>query len=314
VHEGDAVTSEKPLAQLDDSDYKRRVAGAKDQLAQVEAKQQAAAATVKAVQAKYERIKSLRDRGSVSQQSFDDILANRDASAAELEAARRQGGGAATALQQAEDDLAHCSLRLPIPTAVVSRKFIERGERVPAGQPVLEVMDLSQLRVAFGVPDTRVGKFQLGQSVAVSADAFRGERFSGRVTKIAPAADLRTRSFEVEVTIEQPRMLRPGMVVTIIVGRREEMTLTPMTAVQRGDNPNEFVVFAVVDEGGRKIARRRTVKIDGVYDNRIRLEEDKESGVGLGDMIVVTGAFRLADGLEVRVVDVPKAAIRIDEK
>jgi multidrug efflux system membrane fusion protein len=315
LQEGDTVTSqpERPLATLDDSDYKRRVSAARDQLAQVEAKQRAALAAVIALRANFQRTKALRQSGSVAQQTYDEVLAKRDSAEAELEAAHREGSSAATALQQAEDDWEHCGLRLPIPKAVVSRKFVEKGERVPAGQPVFQVMDLSELHVAFGVPDTRIGQFQLGQRVTVMADAFRGEQFSGRITKISPAADLRTRTFEVEVTINEPRQLKPGMVVTIILGQQEEMVLVPMTAVARGATLDDLTVFAVVEENGRAVARRRPVRLDGVYDNRIRLIEGPASKVKVGDAIVVTGTFRLTDGQPVRVYDVPAPIVRLGD-
>jgi RND family efflux transporter MFP subunit len=309
LHEGDTVTSDadRPLARLDDSDYRRGVARARDRLALVEAKQRAATAAAVAIRANFERIKALRERNSVAQQTYDDMLARRDSAEAELEAARREGSAAAVALQQAEDDLEHCRLRLPIPRAIVSRKFVERGERVPAGQPVFEVMDLSRMRVAFGVPDTQVGAFRIGQSVTVMADAFRDERFSGQITKILPVADLRTRSFGIEVTIDDPKMLKPGMVVTIVVGRQEEMVLLPMTAIQRGASDEDLSVFAVAEENGRTVARRRRVRLDGVYDNRMRLSLESGSEVGLGDTIVVTGAFRLVDGQIVHVLETPKS-------
>jgi len=315
VHEGDAVTSQadRPLATLDDSDYKRRMSAAQDQLAQVEAKQRAVLAAVIALRANFQRMKALRQSGSVAQQTYDDVLAKRDSTEAELDAARREAGSATVALQQAVDDWEHCSLRLPIPKAVVSRKFVEKGERVPAGQPVFEIMDLSRMRVAFGVPDTRIGQFQLGQRVTVMADAFRGEHFVGEITKIFPAADLKTRSFELEVTIDDPQKLKPGMVVTIVVGQQEEIVLVPMTAVQRGATVDDLTVFAVVDENGRPTARRRPVQLDGVYDNRIRLVEGSGSKVGAGDAIVVTGTFRLVDGQPVRVHDVPRPVIRIGD-
>ncbi|MEN6451072.1 MAG: efflux RND transporter periplasmic adaptor subunit [Thermoguttaceae bacterium] len=309
VHEGDVVVSSegnRPLIRLDDSDYRRRVAGARDRLAQVQAKKQAATAAVVAVRANFERIKALRERNSVAQQTYDDMLAKRDSTEAELEAARREESGASVALQQAEDDLANCSLRLPIPKAVVSRKFVERGERVPAGQPVFEIMDLTQMRVAFGVPDTQVGRFQIGQPVTVMADAFRGEHFTGLVTKILPAADLRTRSFGIEVSINEPRMLRPGMVVTIVLSQEEEMVVVPMTAIQRGETDADFSVFVVANENGRQIARRRRVVIAGVYENRIRLTLGRGSQVAVGDRIIVTGVFRLVDGQTIRVLDAPK--------
>jgi RND family efflux transporter MFP subunit len=214
---------------------------------------------------------------------------------------------AKVALRQAEDDWKHCKLVLPIPKAVVSRKKIEGGERVPAGQPVFEVMDLSQLRAAFGVSDTKIGQFQIGQAVDVVADAFPSKRFVGHVTKILPAADLRTRTFEVEVTITEPDGLRPGMVVTILVGREESMALVPLTTVHRGDRPGEGYAYTVVEEDGCQIARQRRIVFDGVYDNRLRIVEGDRSQVRIGDPIVVAGSFRLAEGLAVRVVDTPDA-------
>ena len=103
------------------------------------------------------------------------------------------------------------------------------------------------------------------------------------------------------------------MVVTILVGQQEEMVLVPMTAVERGATVDDLTVFAVVEEDGRPTARRRSVRLDGVYDNRIRLVEGSGSKVGAGDAIVVTGAFRLIDGQPVRVYDVPAPVIKIGD-
>ncbi len=314
VHEGDVVSAdaEQPLARLDDSDYRRRVETTRERLAQAQAKQRAAQAALTVAEATYGRIKSLRSTGAVAQQTYDDAAGRRDAAEADLEAVKREVGAAEVALQQAEDDWRNCSLFAPIANATVSRKLIEANERVPAGRPVFEVMDLSQVRVAFGVPDTMVTQFQLGQKVAVMADSFRGTRFQGRVSKILPAADLRTRSFEIEVTIDEPQNLRPGMVVTIIVGKQEQAVLLPMTAVQRGESPDGYWVFTVVEEEGRQVARRRRVELGGIYDNRIRLNEGERSEVRCGDAIVVTGAFRLSDGQEVRVLGVPDDLSRVE--
>ena len=313
AHEGDVVApdSKTPLAHLDDSDYLRRQSMAQERLAQSQAKERASVATVTAIEANYGRIKSLRESGSVAQQTYDDMLAKKLASEAELDASRREVSAATVALQQADDDLRNCALSAPIPKATISRKYIEKNERVAAGQPVMQVMDVSQLRVAFGVPDTKIAQFRLGQVVSVTADAFRSERFSGRVTKILPAADLKTRTIEVEVTIEEPRQLKPGMVVTILLGHEDRMLLVPMTAIQRGAGKDELSVFTLVEENGQKVARRRRIAIDGVYDNRIRLIESSPTEIRPGDLVVVTGAFRLTDGQAVRVLDVQEPVLRI---
>jgi multidrug efflux pump subunit AcrA (membrane-fusion protein) len=100
------------------------------------------------------------------------------------------------------------------------------------------------------------------------------------------------------------------MVVTLITGRQESLILLPMTAIGRGDKPEETTVFAIVDEEGRKVARRRRVELGGVYDNRIRLVEEGSS-VGAGQVIAVTGAFRLTEGQEVRPLESQEPALRI---
>jgi multidrug efflux system membrane fusion protein len=314
LHEGDEVRAEaaRPLARLDDSDYQRRLSTTRDRLAQAQARQRATEATVTAVRANFERMKGLRERGSVAQQAFEDVLARRDSAEAELDGVRREVSAATVAQQQAEDDLTNCALCLPIAKATISKKYVENGERVLAGQPVLEVMDLSSVRVAFGVPDTKVNQFHAGQTLTVMADASPGERFAGRVSKILPAADLRTRSFEIEVTIDEPHGLRPGMVVTLLTGREQSLILLPMTAIGRGATTEETTVFTVVDREGRKVVHKRPVKLGGVYDNRIQLLEDGRSQqLGEGDVIVVTGAFRLSEGQEVRVLQTEEPALRI---
>ena len=313
LQEGDELRGDanRPLARLDDSDYRRRSSVAADRLAQAQARERATQATATAIRANYTRMKSLRERGSVAQQAFEDIQARRDSAEAELEAVAREVSGAKVALQQAEDDLSNCALRLPIAAATLSRKNVEIGERVQAGQPAFQVMDLSSVRVAFGIPDTKVPQFRPGQPLVVMADAFPGKQFQGRVSKIQPAADLRTRSFEIEVTIEKPDGLRPGMIVSLISGREQELILLPMTAITRGQTPEEMAVFQVVDEDGRKRVRKRPVKLDGVYDNRIRLLEGAPSQVGAGDTIVVAGAFRLSEGQEVRVLPSPDPTARL---
>jgi multidrug efflux system membrane fusion protein len=313
LHEGDQVhpDASAPLARLDDSDYQRRLSTVRDRLAQAQARQRATVATVTAVRANFARMKSLRERGSVAQQAFEDVLARRDTAEAEMEGAGREVSAATVALQQAEDDLKNCALALPIAKATVSRKYVESGERVQAGQPVLEVMDLASVRVAFGVPDTKINHFQAGQTLTVMADAYPGRQFTGRVSKILPAADPRTRSFEIEVTIDDPSGLRPGMVVTLITGHEQSLILLPMTAVVRGETPEETAVFAVVEEGGRKVVHKRRVVLGGVYDNRIRLIEGGPSRVGQRELIVVTGAFRLSEGQEIRVLPSQEPALRI---
>lgn len=304
VQEGDVVNADlqQPLARLDDSDYQRQRTAVAERLAQVQAKEQAVVARLTAAESDYRRVKAMWERKAVPDQAMDEARARRDAIEAEQEGTRREIAEARVALQQADDDLQSCTLGVPIPLATIARRLVEPHERVQAGQPVFQIMDLSQLRVAFGVPDTKLGEFHLGQALKVLADAFPGESFAGHVAKLYPAADAKTRTFEIEVCMDQPRGLKPGMVVTILGGCEEGMVLLPMTAVQRGRTQEEFVVYTIAKDQGRPVARRRRVHWDGVHDNRLRLVDGPASEVRAGDSVVVSGAVRLTDGQAVRVL------------
>jgi len=244
----------------------------------------------------------------VTAKQIDETRSQSEVSDAELETARRSLATAEIELRQAQDRLSDCALCNPLEGATVARKTVRPGERVAPNVVVFRVMDVRTVHVVFGVPDRMLDAsadaphVALDQHLPVGLDAFENERFEGVVTKIAPAADAETRTFLVEVTLDNGAgRLRPGMIATIRVGAERESLLVPLTAVQRGAAPGETAVYVVVDEGGRKVARRRRVALGGVYDNQVEVVEGG-SEVRRGDTVVVTNAWRLDEGREVAVL------------
>ncbi len=304
VQEGDEVHAGDVLAELDRADYQRALDIAKEQLAQAERQYAAAAATAEMAEKDFERLQTLFKQQSVSKQQFDQATTQRNARRAAAEAAQRQVAQARLAVQQAESDLESCRLMVSgMPTARVAAQLVEPNERVAPMRSAFVLIDVSRVRVVFGVPDTMVGDRRLGEVLPVTAEALSGRRFDGRVTKIAPTADPGTRTFPVELTIDQPGDLRPGMIVTIGIGKRSEGILVSMTAVQRGKTAEQFAVFQVVEEEGRTRVRKRAVELLGVYDNRVLVEPDGKTEIAGGDRIVVVGASRLQDGEEVHTIE-----------
>jgi multidrug efflux system membrane fusion protein len=147
-----------------------------------------------------------------------------------------------------------------------------------------------------------VGSLKLGAPQVITTAAEKGQ-FNGRITAIAPAADPRTRTFSIEVTVSNTgNVLRPGMIATLVLpGSREDapIPVLPLSAVVRAaDNPNAFGVFVVEQRGNQFFARARTVELGAAYGNVIGLER----GLKLGDHIIVTGATQVRDGQQVRVL------------
>ncbi len=303
VQVGDCVPSGAVLARLDEADYGRRLNAAKERLAKAESQLVATKADAELAAKEYARRETLTAKGAAPVENLDMAKRRRVAADAAVVSAERDVEAARIEHAQAQDDLNNCALTVPsMGLAYVAQKYVERGERVAPAQKAFLVIDVSKVRVAFGVPESLVGKLKMGQQLPVVAESLDGERFTGRVSKISPAADLRTRTFLVEVTIDEPRNLKPGMIVTIGVGESHRGILLPMTAIQRGHGRSEFAVYRVVAEGNRKVVRECAVELDGVYDNRIHCTAGPASQIAEGDVVVVVGAWRLCDGQPVRVL------------
>lgn len=303
VQVGDAVPPDVVLAQLDDADYRRKWNSAREQLAKAESQRVAAEADAELAAKDLKRAEALTEKGAGTKENLDAAERRQITANAALVSAERDVEAARIATQQAEDDLNNCALKVPaLPRAYVAEKYVERSERVAAAKPAFLLIDVSKVRVAFGVPDNLVTDLQLGQNLPVVAEALGEQAFVGRISKVSPSADLRTRTFLIEVTIDDPGKLKPGMIVTTSIGENRAGLLVPMTAIQRGVKKNEFIVYKTVSENGQTVARACRVELDGVFDNRIHLPAGPGTELTAGDQVVVVGAWRLTEGQQVRIV------------
>lgn len=310
VQEGDVLSNPSVIARLDDSDYLRDQRMAQERLAQLRAKLSAAEANAENARTDLTRQQRLARDQATSASALEAASAKMKTTAADVNVVTKEIAAAELDLQQASDRLANCSLVVPFPDATVAAMHVAKDERIVADNPVIVLLDVNTSIVSFGVPDYLVGRIQPGQQLDVACDAAPNETFSGTITKISPAADERTRTFLVELTIGEPRGLRPGMIVSIRIGQPRMARLIPMNAVRRGKAQNEFTVFQVVQENGRSVARQRRIQLGMAIDHRIALKSG--SHVAPGDMIVVSGASHLHDGQCVRLID--KSASHIDRR
>ncbi|WP_435018602.1 efflux RND transporter periplasmic adaptor subunit [Tundrisphaera sp. TA3] len=306
VHAGDRVEKGTVLARLDPADHRRDRAIAAERLAAAEGRLVQAEADAGLARLDHGRIERLVARNSATSSDLDNARARLHTSAAAVVVARREVEGARAGLQQADANLDYCMLAAPFDGATVAARAIETYERVAAHQAAFTLLDLSRVVIGFGVPDTLVGRLAIGQPIVVTADALAGETFDGVIYKIGSTADERTRSYPVEVRIDDPRGLRPGMVATAHFRRERKARLLPLTAITV-DNPDRHpAVYRVAREDGRDVARQVPVAFDDVLDNRVVLRMDSEGpdrGLHAGDRVVATGVHRLRDGEPVHVAD-----------
>jgi len=303
VHEGDRLPKGTVLARLDPADYQRERGVAAERLAAAEFKRAQAEADLELAKLDYARSDQLVRRGSATVSELDTARAKLRNTTAAASGARREVESARFNLEQAEANLAYCTLTVPFPEGTVAARYVENFERVAANQRAFLLLDLSSVSIAFGVPDSLVGRLSIGQAVRVTTDALPGERFEGVIHKIGSTADPQTRSYLVEVRVDRPGGLRPGMVATAHFRHDARAYLLPLTSVSPGASGHDYCVFRVEGaEGGRQVIRRVPVEFEDVLDNRVAVGLGRRDGLRAGDVVVATGVHRLSDGQVVQVV------------
>jgi RND family efflux transporter MFP subunit len=181
---------------------------------------------------------------------------------------------------------------------------VEAGTLAGTGTVAFTIADLTRVKAVFGVPDMVVERVRVGMSVPVVSETFGGRQFPGRVTAVSPSADAQSRVFNVEVTIPNPDgTLKAGMIATVEaasnqVGIAPGSPMVSVSAVVKSERAGAFAVFVVSGPDETAVARSREVGLGRISGNQVSVE----SGLAVGDRVVVSGASLLHDGDAVRVI------------
>jgi RND family efflux transporter MFP subunit len=155
---------------------------------------------------------------------------------------------------------------------------------------MLLIVELHPIIGVIFVTEKDYAHLKPGQLVALTTDAYPGERFTGQIARIAPVFRKSTRQARVEMTIENPQhRLKPGMFIraTVVMERVSETTVIPEQALTaRDDKTGVFVV----SENGRTVVWRE-VKPGIREGGRVQL-----IGKGLSGRVVTLGQQLVNDG------------------
>jgi RND family efflux transporter MFP subunit len=316
IQDGDRVAVGTVLARLRDTDYVAKVNQARSALDQARAGLDQARFALKAAEAARDKARLDFDRASnlFNKQSLtkpelegakavlDTAQANVDGVQSQIVQGQARIAGAQAQLDEGELALRDCALVAPS-AGVALKRAIEIGSLVGPGVPAFAIMDVSSVKVVFGAPDVMVNKLRIGQTLPTTIEAVPGVGFTGRITRIAPAADVRSRVFDIEVTVANADgRLKPGMIATVEVQNRaagKSLPVVPLPAVGKSaKDPKLYSVFAVERRGGRDYVHERTVQLGNPLGNRIAVL----AGILPGENVVVSGTTLVRDGEAVQII------------
>jgi len=180
----------------------------------VQANYDAAKIRVKKTTQDFERYKKLLEEKSATQQQFDNYQAEKEtadkqliAAQTQLEGAKEQSaasnsqaGGSGKQIKLAElnidqkkSELEMAKLQLSYASILapndgyVSKKNVEEGQLVNAGQSLFSLIDDSSFWITANFKETQIEKMKVGQPVVVTVDAYPGKTFEGTIESIQAA-------------------------------------------------------------------------------------------------------------------------------
>lgn len=229
-------------------------------------------------QREYDRAKKLLEIGAGTQQAVDQLLTK-------LEATRTQY----------KNLLENTVLTSPISGVVTARNY-DPGD-MTGNLPVLTVGQITPIvKVMIHPAEADLTKIKRGMPVDITFDAFPGEQFPGKISRIYPTVDPATRTFQVEIDIQNPKAeILPGMFarVGVTLGEANNIVVPDRAVVKQTGSGNKYIY---IYSGG-------TVRFARVeLGQRLGAEYEILSGINDGDTVVITGQNGLADGVKVEMV------------
>jgi membrane fusion protein (multidrug efflux system) len=179
---------------------------------------------------------------------------------------------------------------------IVSKVDVQRGQVVTAGSPLVEVVGRDRIEVKLAAQAEDLPKLKVEQAVSLTpVENAAAAPVEGKIRLIGQRVDPTTRLVDVLVSLppDAKLLLDASVAGKITTSESGEGLIVPRSAVEPGDNADEYTLFTVKDEKAVKHAVKVTA--EGEQDVLVAAEDLKE-----GDAVVIEGNHELEDGMPVK--------------
>ncbi len=223
------------------------------------------------------RQRKLLEKGGVSQDEYEGIVA-------ELNALKAQ-------LREIQATLLKTEIRAPFAGTIGLRK-VSNGSYVNPGTSIVRLVNLQKLKIEFSVPEKYSAKIKVGQSVLVRSEILTGDTLKAFIYAVEPKINLETRTLTVraELNNAQQRLIPGGFVdIEIILATYPNSIQIPSIAL-------------IPELGGQKVFKYQNGKAMAVdVKTGIRGQQFLQitEGLSLGDTVITSGILNIRPGAEV---------------
>lgn len=300
---GDKVQRGQPLATIFSTELADAQTAYLSMLAEIERHHQ-----------RYKRAEQLVEIGATSREEFEEVKAEYKIEQAKLAAARQRLALYGMSKKQIDElrDNSQMSALLPVEapaSGTLLSRTVNAGEVVATGKELFRIADLSTVWVIGQIYEKDFATVRVGTAVVITAPAYPGKTFTGRVSYIDPRVEPQMRTAQVRVEVRNPgEMLRLGMFVDVIFGSamRPAQSSQPVVSVPRAAVQTigaKQVVYVVTNQPGAFAQREVSAgaEVDGLAPIY--------AGLNVDERVVTEGSFLLrAESLKLNPAQLTAAA------
>jgi len=194
--------------------------------------------------------------------------------------------------KQLQKQVRSTSITAPF-SGVITKKMVDLGSVIGPGTQLVELTDISSLKLTVSVPERDIMKFKLGQQVNVFCDIYGKKAFAGKVTYINVQAD-KAHNFKVQITVKNTGadQIMAGMYGSVKLTNNQSKTglaIPRKALVGSSKDPKVYVV-----QNGKAVLTSFTAGTsDGEFIEVV-------SGLTKNDVIVVKGQINLQNNAPVK--------------
>jgi RND family efflux transporter MFP subunit len=274
IEDGQRVRAGQPLVELRTDLLAKRLEATRSSHQQV-------LAELKIAEIELGRRQSLFEKGSISEQSYDD---NRF----RVRALERRANSLNAEVERIELEIRKAVILAPF-DGVVIRRSVDRGEWIGEGKTVAVLARDEVIDVTVEVPESFIRQIRLGDPVRLS---IAGSDTEGTVTAVVPRGDVATRTFPVKIRAANQQAFIEGMSATVWLPTAEPRSAFMVSRDALISNSGRTVVFVVEDSRARALP----VAVVAYQGGEVGIAAE---GLREGMKAVVKGNERLRDGQEV---------------
>lgn len=165
------------------------------------------------------------------------------------------------------------------------------GEMAAPGLPIVQIVNLGNLKVMVKIADSYVGTVKIGDPIVIKFPDINKE-ISARISLVSKMVNPLTRTFDVEAKIPNAGDLKPNQLAVININdsSKSKALVVSENIIQKTEKGN--LVYVAVDEKGKKIAKARQVTIGLTFNGQAEIL----TGLQSGDLVITQGFQELVDG------------------